>query len=125
MWVMTLRAYQPFGFVVGLALRIKHLPLEDVESSNSSVLSLELPPQCQLNVLLPLVLPLLVALLLRGPPLIINIASPPLGTTCPSLTHLTATSIVFPTPTTLMKMSSPMSDSAISSSHIVVSPGAS
>src|SRR5258705_13870619 len=97
MWVMTSEAYQPFGIVVGLALRIKRLPLEDVESSNSSVLSLELPPPCQLNVLLPLVLPLLVALLLRGPPLITNIASPPLGTICPVLTHPTATSIVAPT----------------------------
>src|SRR5258705_12082356 len=125
MWVMTSEAYQPYGLVVGRTLRIKRRPLEDVESFNSSFLSLELPPQCQLNVLLPLALPLLVALLLRGPPLIINIASPPLGTTCPGLTHLTATFIITPTLTTPMKMSSPMSDSAISSSHIVVSPGAS
>src|SRR5258705_3362467 len=100
---MMLEAYQPFGFVVGLCLRIKCLPFEDVESSNSSVLSLELPPQCQLNALLPLVLPLLVALLLRGPPLIINIASPLLGTTCPVLTHLTATFTVAPTSTILTK----------------------
>src|SRR5882724_5170475 len=107
MWVMMSEAYQPYGFVVGLALRIKHLPLEDVESSNSSVLSLELPPQCQLNALLLLALPLLVALLLRGPPLIINIASLPLGTTCPALIHLTATFIVALTSITPMKTSSP------------------
>src|SRR5258705_11825587 len=103
MWVMTYEAHQPFGLVVGLALRIKHLPLEDVESSNSSVLSLELPPQCQLNILLPLTLPLLVALLLRGPPLTINIVSPPLRTTCPVLTHPTTTFIITPTLTILMK----------------------
>src|SRR5882672_10640629 len=106
MWVMTCEAYQPYGLVVGLSLRIKRLPLEDVESSNSSVLSLELPPQCQLNVLLPLALPLLVALLLRGPPLTTNIASPPLGTTCPVLTHPTATFIVAPTLTIPTTMSS-------------------
>src|SRR5258705_13918171 len=100
---MTSKSYQPFGFVVGLALRIKRLPLEDVESSNSSVLSLELPPQCQLNVLLPLVLPLLVALLLRGPPLTTNIASPLLGTTCPTLIHQTTTFIVAPTLTIPMR----------------------
>src|SRR5882724_5020936 len=97
MWVMTLRAYQPFGLVVGLALRIKHLPLEDVESFNSSVLSLELPPQCQLNVLLPLALPLLVALLLRGPPLIINTVSLLLRTICPVLIPPTTTFIITPT----------------------------
>src|SRR5258705_4522578 len=106
MWVMTYEAHQPFGFVVGLALRIKRLPLEDVESSNSSVLSLELPPQCQLNVLLPLALPLLVALLLRGPPLIINIVSPPLGTTRAVLILPTSTSIVAPTFTIPTTMSS-------------------
>src|SRR5882724_12595215 len=122
---MTSEAYQPFGLVVGLALRIKRLPLEDVESSNSSVLSLELPPQCQLNVLPLLVLPLLVALLLRGPPLTINTISLLLGTTCPIPIHQTAMFIVAPTPTTQMKMSSPISDSAISSSHTIVLPGAS
>src|SRR5258708_18515004 len=107
MWVMTSEAYQPYGFVVGLDLRLKCLPLEDVESSNSSVLSLELPPQCQLNVLLPLALPLLVALLLRGPPLIINIVSPPLGPTCPVLILPTATSLVAPPftiPTTISSL---------------------
>src|SRR5882672_5663412 len=94
MWVMTCEAYQPYGLVVGLVLRIKCLPLEDVESSNSSVLSLELPPQCQLNVLLSLALPLLVALLLRGPPLTINTVTPPLGTTLLVHTLLLTTFIV-------------------------------
>src|SRR5882724_7253417 len=97
MWVMTYEAYQPFGFVVGLALRIKRLPLEDVESSNSSVLSLELSPQCQLNALPLLALPLLVALLLRGPPLTINIVSPLLGMTYPVLILPTAMFTVAPT----------------------------
>src|SRR5258705_5699046 len=97
MWVMTSEPYQPYGLVVGLALRIRRLPLEDVESSNSSVLSLELPPQCQLNVLLPLVLLLLVAPLLRGHPLIISTDTPPLGTTCPVLTLWNATFIIAPT----------------------------
>src|SRR5882724_432866 len=106
MWVMMYEAYQPFGFVVGLALRIKRLPLEDVESSNSFVLSLELPPQCQLNALLLLALPLLVALSLRGPPLIINTVSLPLGTTCPVLIPPTATFIVALTLTIPMTMSS-------------------
>src|SRR5882724_7687514 len=106
MWVMTSEAYQPFGFVVGLALRIKRLPLEDVESSNSSILSLELSPQCQLNVLL-LLMPLpLVVLLLRGPPLIINTVSLPLGTTLLVLILLLTTFIVVPTSTTPMVMSS-------------------
>src|SRR5258705_7255210 len=108
MWVMTYEAYQPFCFVVGLVLRIKRLPLEDVESSNSSVLTLELPPQCQLNVLLPLALPLLVAPSLRGPPLITNTTSLPLGTICPVLTLLTATFTVAPTLTIPMKTSSLM-----------------
>src|SRR5882724_6413993 len=120
---MTSEAYQPFGLVVGLALRIKRLPLEDVESSNSSVLSLELPPQCQLNVLLPLVLPLLVALLLRGPPLTINTISLLLGTTCPVLIHQTVTFTIAPTLTTPMTTSLLISDSAISSWPIVGSPG--
>src|SRR5258705_11359706 len=119
---MTSKSYQPFGFVVGLALRIKCLPLEDVKSSNSSILSFKLPPQCQLNVLLPLVLPPLVALLLRGPPLIINIASPPLRTTCPALIHQTATFTVAPTPTTLTMMSSLTLGSATSSWPIISSP---
>src|SRR5258705_7234959 len=121
---MTSKAYQPYGFVVGLVLRIKHLPLEDVESSNSSILSLELSPQCQLNDLLPLALPLLVALLLRGPPLIINIVSPPLRTTCPVLTHPTATFIITLTHTIPTTMSSLTLGSAISSWPIVGSPEA-
>src|SRR5882724_2044052 len=121
MWVMTSEAYQPFGFVVGLALRIKRLPLEDVESSNSSVLSLELSPQCQLNVLL--VLPLLVAPLLRGHLLIINTVSLLLGTICPVLTLPTVMFIVVPTPMPPTMTSSLTLGSAISSSLIVVSPG--
>src|SRR5882724_1204368 len=103
-WVMTSEAYQPFGLVVGLALRIKRLPLEDVESSNSSVLSLELSPQCQLNVLPALLL--LVAPLSRGHLLIINTVSLLLGTTCPALILPTATFIVAPTPMPPMMMSS-------------------
>src|SRR5258705_12460907 len=122
---MTCEAYQPFSIVVGLALRIKRLPLEDVESSNSSVLSLELLPQCQLNALLLLALPLLVALSLRGPPLITNIVSLPLGTTCPVLILPTATFIVAPIHTIPMKMSSLTSGSATSSWPIVGSPDAS
>src|SRR5882724_4397437 len=122
-WVMTSEAYQPFGLVVGLVLRIKRLPLEDVESSNSSVLSLEQLPQCQLNVLL--VLLLLVAPLLRGHPLIINTVSLPLGTICPDPIQPTATFIVAPTPTPPMMMSSLTSGSAISSWPIIGSPDAS
>src|SRR5258705_12538443 len=125
MWVMTYEAYQPFGFVVGLALRIKCLPLEDVESSNSSVLSLKLPLQCQLNALLLLVLLLLVAPLLRGHLLITNTVSLPLGTICPVLTLLLTTFIIVPTFTTPMRISLPMSDSASSSSHTVELRGAS
>src|SRR5258707_11618993 len=102
---MTSEAYQPFGFVVGFSLRIKHLLLEDVESSNSSVLSLELPPQCQLNVLLLLVPLPPVALLLRGPPLIINTVTLLLGTTLLVLTPLLTTFIVVPTFIIRMKMS--------------------
>src|SRR5882672_10065307 len=122
MWVMMYEAYQPFGFVVGLSLRIKCLPLEDVESSNSSVLFLELPPQCQLNVLLVL-LPL-VAPLLRGHPLITSTVSLLLGTICPGLILPTATFIIAPTPMMPTMTSSLTSGSAISSLPIVVSPGA-
>src|SRR5258705_528917 len=120
MWVMTSEAYQPYGLVVGLALRIKRLPLEDVESSNSSVLSLELPPQCQLNVLLDLLL--LVAPLLRGHPLTINTISLLPGTICPALILPTATFIVALTPMPPTTTSSLTSGSAISSWPIVGSP---
>src|SRR5882724_11175959 len=104
MWVMMSEAYQPCGLVVGLALRIKCLPLEDVESSNSSVLSLELPLQCQLNALL-ILLPL-VAPLSRGHPLTINIDTLLLGTTCPVLTLPSATFTIAPMFIIPMKMSS-------------------
>src|SRR5258705_10663436 len=117
---MTSRAYQPFGFVVGRCLRIKHLPLEDVESSNSSLLSLEQLPQCQLNVLPALLL--LVAPLLRGHPLIINTVSLPLGTICPALILPTATFIVTPTPMLPTRTNSLTLGSAISSWPIVGSP---
>src|SRR5258705_10734622 len=102
---MTSEAYQPCGIVVGHCLKIKRLLMEDVESSNVSVLSHRQHSQCLLNALLLLVLPPLVALLLRGPPLTTNIASLPLGMICPALIPPTATFIIAPTLTMPMKMS--------------------
>src|SRR5258708_5999494 len=122
---MTSEAYQPFGIVVGRCLRIKRLPLVDVESSNIFVLSLEQPPPCQLNALLLLVLLPLVAPLLRGHLLIINTVSLLLGTTWLILLLPLTTSIVILTSTILMRMSSPTSDSAISSLHTIELQGAS
>src|SRR5882724_8209845 len=81
MWVMTSEAYQPCGIVVGHCLRIKCLPLEDVESSNVSVLSHRQHSQCPLNILILLTLLPLVAPLLRGHLLIISTNSLPLVTT--------------------------------------------
>jgi len=97
----------------------------DVESSNVFVLSLEQPPPCQLNALPPLVLLPLVAPLLRGHPLIININTPPLRTTLLIPILLLTMFTVVLISTTLMKMSSLTSGSATSSSHIVELRGAS
>src|SRR5258707_9231303 len=125
MWVMTSEAYQPFGIVVGHCLRIKCLPLEDVESSNVSVLSHRQHSQCLLNTLHLLALLLLVAPLLRGHLLIINTNILLLGMTLliPILPLTTFIIIqIFITP---MKMSLLTSGSATSSLPIVELRGAS
>src|SRR5882724_1259479 len=97
MWVMTSEAYQPCGIVVGHCLRIKCLPLEDVESSNVSVLSHRQHSQCPLNALLLLVPLPLVAPLSRGPPLTTNTSTLLLGTTLLILIPLLMTFIIVPT----------------------------